>query len=104
MKTCVKLAASAVVTTMLMFASFPANAASPAESLEKGIYNEETTGNLDEAIKHYRQVLSDAQKTEGLAAQAQYRLGRCLDKQGKKLTVTDSGVAGCIGIRRRKRK
>jgi len=84
MKTFVKLAASAVVTTMLMFASFPANAASPAESLEKGIYNEETTGNLDEAIKHYRQVLSDAQKTEGLAAQAQYRLGRCLNKQGKK--------------------
>ena len=84
MKTCVKLAASAVVTTMLMFASFPANAASPAESLEKGIYNEETTGNLDEAITHYRQVLPDAQKTEGLAAQAQYRLGRCLNKKGKK--------------------
>lgn len=90
MKTCVKLAASAVVTTMLMFASFPANAASPAESLEKGIYNEETTGNLDEAIKHYRQVLSDAQKTEGLAAQAQYRLGRCLNKQGKKKAAVEA--------------
>ena len=90
MKTCFKLAASAVVTTMLMFASFPANAASPAEALEKGIYNEETTGNLDEAIKHYRQVLSDAQKTEGLAAQAQYRLGRCLNKQGKKKAAVEA--------------
>ena len=90
MKTCVKLAASEVVTTMLMFASFPANAASPAEALEKGIYNEETTGNLDEAIKHYRQVLSDALKTEGLAAQAQYRLGRCLNKQGKKKAAVEA--------------
>ncbi len=90
MKTCVRFPASAVVTTMLMFASFPANAASPAEALEKGIYNEETTGNLDEAIKHYRQVLSDAQKTEGLAAQAQYRLGRCLNKQGKKKAAVEA--------------
>ena len=70
MRTTVRFAASAVVTAMLMFASLAANTDSPAEALEKGIYNEETTGNLDEAIKHYRQVLSDAQKTEGLAAQA----------------------------------
>ena len=90
MKTCIRFAASAVFTTMLMFASFPANAASPAEALEKGIYNEETTGNLDEAIKHYREVLSDAQKTEGLAAQAQYRLGRCLDKLGKKKQAAEA--------------
>jgi tetratricopeptide (TPR) repeat protein len=90
MKTCIRCAAAAVVTTMLMFASFPANAASPAEALEKGIYNEETTGNLDEAIKLYRQVLSDAQKTEGLAAQAQYRLGRCLDKLGKKAEAAEA--------------
>lgn len=90
MKTIIRIAASAVVTAMLMFASLPANAASPAEALEKGIYNEETTGNLDEAIKHYRQVLSDAQKTEGLAAQAQYRLGRCLNKQGKKKAAVEA--------------
>lgn len=90
MKTIVRLAASAVVTAMLMFASLPASAASPAEALEKGIYNEETTGNLDEAIKQYRQVLSDAQKTEGLAAQAQYRLGRCLNKQGKKKAAVEA--------------
>ena len=90
MKTCIRFAATAVVTTMLTFASFPANGASPAEALEKGIYNEETTGNLDEAIKHYREVLSDAQKTEGLAAQAQYRLGRCLDKLGKKKDAAEA--------------
>jgi hypothetical protein len=90
MRTCIRFAALAVVTAMLLLASFPANAASPAEALEKGIYNEETTGNLDEAIKLYRQVLSDAQKTEGLAAQAQYRLGRCLDKLGKKAEAAEA--------------
>lgn len=90
MRTLIRIAASAVVIATLMFASLPANAASPAEALEKGIYNEETTGNLDEAIKHYRQVLSDAQKTEGLAAQAQYRLGRCLNKQGKKKAAVEA--------------
>lgn len=62
MRTCIRFAALAVVTTMLLFASLPVSAASPAESLEKGIYNEETTENLDEAIKHYREVLADAQK------------------------------------------
>jgi hypothetical protein len=59
-------------------------AESPAELLEKGIYQEETTGNLDEAIKIYRAVVSEAEKTQAIAAQAQYRLGLCLLKQGKK--------------------
>ena len=90
MRMMIQLAASAAVAATLMLGSLAANAASPAEALEKGIYNEETTGNLDEAIKHYRQVLSDAQKTEGLAAQAQYRLGRCLNKQGKKKAAIEA--------------
>lgn len=90
MRMMIQLAASAAVAATLLLGSLAANAASPAEALEKGIYNEETTGNLDEAIKHYRQVLSDAQKTEGLAAQAQYRLGRCLNKQGKKKSAVEA--------------
>ena len=55
-----------------------------AEMLEKAIYNEETVGNLDEAIKIYRQVVSTADETERIAANAQYRLGQCLLKQNKK--------------------
>lgn len=55
-----------------------------AEILEKGIYNEETIGNLDEAIKMYRQVLDVAGQTERIAAKAQFRLGQCLLKQAKK--------------------
>ncbi len=57
---------------------------SAAELLEKGIYSEETTGDLSQAIEHYRQVISSAKETESLAAQAQYRLGRCLHKLGRR--------------------
>lgn len=72
------------VALAFMLAPFTTQAATPSESLEKGIYQEETTGNLEAAIKIYREVLRDARKTKSLAAQAQYRLGRCLLKQGKK--------------------
>lgn len=61
---------------------------SPAEMLEKAIYNEDTIGNLDEAIKIYRKVVAAAGETEALAAKAQYRLGQCLLKQGKKVEAT----------------
>lgn len=64
------------------------HADSPAEMLEKGIYNEDTIGNLDEAIKIYRKVVTAAGETQTLGAQAQYRLGQCLLKQGKKEEAT----------------
>ena len=82
MRMIIQLAASAVVAATLMLGSLAANAASPAEALEKGIYNEETTGNVDEAIKHYQEVLADTQKTEGLAAQALYRHRSMLHQKG----------------------
>lgn len=59
-------------------------AETPAEWMEKGIYTEDTIGNLDEAIKIYRKIVSEAKETEALAAKAQYRLGNCLLKLGKK--------------------
>ena len=54
------------------------HADSPSELLEKGIFSEETKGDLDEAIKIYRQILADAKANRGFVAQAQYRLGQCL--------------------------
>jgi hypothetical protein len=62
----------------------PAAKSSTAELLEKGIYTEETVGDLDQAIRIYQQVLEESQKVRGLAAQAQFRVGQCLSKQGKK--------------------
>ena len=57
------------------------HAASPAELLEKGIYTEETKGDLDSAITIYQQLVAEAKTSQTLAAQAQLRLGQCLLKK-----------------------
>jgi tetratricopeptide (TPR) repeat protein len=54
---------------------------SPAVMLEKGIYTEETVGDLDAAIKIYQQIVEDAKAARKYAAQAQYRLGMCYLKK-----------------------
>jgi hypothetical protein len=59
-------------------------AESPSELLEKGIYTEETVGDLDAAAKLYEKAVAEAKQVEAVAAKAQYRLGLCLLKQGKK--------------------
>src|SRR6187200_496348 len=63
--------------------SVSAAAASPSELLEKGIYSEETKGDIDAAIVIYQQVVSEVKAGQSLAAQAQFRLGQCYLKQNK---------------------
>ena len=58
-------------------------AESPSALLEKGIYTEETVGDLPKAIEIYQKVVDEAKTTEAYAAEAQYRLGQCLLKQKK---------------------
>jgi tetratricopeptide (TPR) repeat protein len=58
-------------------------AASPSELLEKGIYTEETKGDLDTAIGIYQQLVAEAKAGQALAAQAQLRLGECLIKKNR---------------------
>jgi hypothetical protein len=65
-------------------------AAPASETLEKAIYTEETLGKLEDAIKLYEQVIAEATVARGLAAQAQYRLGLVLEKQGKKTAATEA--------------
>jgi len=60
-----------------------AMADSLAERLEKGIYTEETVGDLDAAKDIYQQIVTDAGADRAVAAQAQFRLGQCLLKQEK---------------------
>jgi hypothetical protein len=57
---------------------------SPSTLLEKAIYTEETVGDLDAAAKLYEKAVAEAKQVEAVAAKAQYRLGLCLLKQGKK--------------------
>src|SRR3954465_9893701 len=60
-----------------------AASASPSELLEKGIYSEETKGDLDAAIVIYQQVVSEVKAGQSLAAQAQFRLAQCYLKKKK---------------------
>ncbi|MBT3201868.1 MAG: tetratricopeptide repeat protein [Phycisphaerales bacterium] len=56
---------------------------SPAILLEKGIFAEEIKGNIDAAIKIYKQIADNAKANRKYVAQAHYRLGACLVKQKK---------------------
>jgi len=58
-------------------------AQSTAELLEKGIYVEETVGDVDKAIAIYERIVEDAHAARPHAAQAYYRLGLCYQKKGK---------------------
>ncbi len=60
-----------------------ASAQTTSDLFEKAVYADETAGNLDEAIELYGQVLAKAKVTSSLAAEAQYRLGLCFEKQDK---------------------
>ncbi|TWU42425.1 DUF3108 domain-containing protein [Novipirellula artificiosorum] len=79
----IRLAAAVFTALTVNFtAGPPTHAQTASERLEKGIYTEETVGNLDEAIKIYRSIVADAKETEALGAKAQYRLASCLSKKG----------------------
>jgi len=66
---------------MAMLALQTARSESPAMLLEKAVFAEETKGDIDAAIKIYRQIIDDAQANRKHAAQAHYRLGTCLLKK-----------------------
>jgi hypothetical protein len=58
-------------------------AAQPAsDPLQLAIYNQEVKGDLDGAIRVYRQILDAGAPMRLYAAQAQYRLGTCLERKG----------------------
>src|ERR1017187_6275914 len=62
--------------------------ASPSELLEKGIYAQDTKGDLDSAIAIYQQLVAEHDINRSLAAQAQFRLGQCYQKQNRTADAT----------------
>ncbi len=56
---------------------------SPSELLEKGIYAEETKGDVDSAIAIYQQLVAEHDVNQSLAAQAQFHLGQCYLKKNR---------------------
>src|SRR6266404_2154356 len=76
---------SALVVALILFsAAQKAHAVPPAELLEKGIYTEETKGDLKAAIQIYQQFADDPSADRSLLAQAELRLGLCQLKLGNK--------------------
>lgn len=72
------------VVLLVLTAAPAVRAASAAELLEKGIYTEETKGELNAAVDLYQQIVDDPQSSRSLVAQAQLRLGLCQLKLGNK--------------------
>ena len=76
----IRYLATALAATLLW--GIPASAQSAADLLQKGIYAQETMGDLDGAIKSYRQVLTSYPSNKQIAAQAQYQLVLCMVQKG----------------------
>ncbi|MFO1475271.1 MAG: sugar-binding protein [Verrucomicrobiota bacterium] len=68
------VAASLVLTPALL------RAASPGDTLQRGLYAEEVEGNVEAAIKAYGQVIQNSSAPPNLVAQALYRQGLCYMK------------------------
>ncbi|MBI4660063.1 MAG: tetratricopeptide repeat protein [Verrucomicrobia bacterium] len=81
--------ATVALASLLVVFTAPA-AESLSVLLQKGIYAEETEGNLDAAIKIYEGIVKEGEANRSLVAQAQYRLGVCQMKRGK---TEDAAVA-----------
>jgi tetratricopeptide (TPR) repeat protein len=75
------LAALAAILAVPLFAQTQPQP-TPAELLQKGIFAQETSGDLDGAIKIYRQIAELHPQQRELGAQAQYRLGMTLLAKG----------------------
>ena len=76
------------VMASVVLAALPAASQTTAELLQKGIYAQETEGNLDNAILIYRQIVNSAPSQRDLAAQAQYRLAQALLQKGDLATAS----------------
>src|SRR5437867_3619192 len=72
------------VALLLLASMRTTRAASAAELLEKGIYMEETKGELKAAVQIYQEIVDDPAGDRSLVAQAQLRLGLCQLKLGNK--------------------
>src|SRR4051812_30983492 len=75
-----KLAAPDVLGLALLMQR--AAAQTVAEQLQKGMYAQDTSGDVDGAITIYRAIVASAQGNRGEQATAQYRLSQALLKKG----------------------
>ncbi len=73
-----------IVALLVLTGIGPVLAAESASVLlEQAVFAEEMEGDLNAAIKTYRQILQDGEATRPVLAQAHYRLASCLLKAGQ---------------------
>jgi tetratricopeptide (TPR) repeat protein len=77
--------------SILLFTAAVCAAPAPthSEKLQRAIYLEETERDLERAVAAYREIVEDEQALRASAAEAQYRLGTCLVKLGRKAEAID---------------
>src|SRR5580658_7153835 len=90
MKATTTLLIVSTILAMGMVAVIRAQSAptSPSALLEKGIYAQDTKGDLDSAIAIYQQLVAEQDINRSLAAQAQCRLAQCYQKENRTADAT----------------
>ena len=78
-----------LIPALLCLAS-SASAQPASDLLQSGIYHQDTLGDLNAAIRIYRQILSSGAGVRLYTAQAQYRLGTCLLRKGDTAGATEA--------------
>ena len=73
------IATAALALSLLAASGFAQTA---AQLLQKGIYTQQTAGDVDAAVRIYRQVIASAGSQRGLAAQAQFQIVGALRQKG----------------------
>ena len=81
-----------VMPVLVAFAilALPALAQTPPELFERGIYNEETVGDLDRAIEIYGKIVDDATAHRPYVAHALFRIGMCQLKSDDAAAATEA--------------
>ncbi len=72
----------AILAAAAALLAVPVRAQTAGELLQKGIYTQDTAGDLDGAIAIYRQIVNSGNSPRDVAAQAQYRLAQSLLQKG----------------------
>jgi tetratricopeptide (TPR) repeat protein len=80
----------AMVGVAVLGMSLAARAESLVDLLQKGIYTEQTVGDLEGAIKIYGQIVANAEASRPCVSNAQYRLGMCYLRKGEKAKAAEA--------------
>lgn len=79
-----------VALAVLALATVPVLAQSASELLEKGVYLEETAGQVAQAMEAYRQIAQDATAPRAVVAEALLRLGVCHLQAGEEAAASEA--------------